>query len=171
MTNILTQTPEELLGMLQGGHECPTCKQYITQPWPECPTCLGSGAIPLTKPELNALAAQRCEGWEYDDSQGIEVWIPPDSHDGAIDESTKTKINIVSAQLYPPPYTTDWRDAGRLMVKYRIDVAWLNKEGGIVLDGLSWTNKPTPFKRDDLPHAITIAALTAALREAVEAST
>ena len=63
----------------------------------------------LSDPELNALCAKYCEGYIQSWDNNRPSWLPPgkSGRGGAC-----------------PKYTTDPREAMRLLVKYRLNVQW-----------------------------------------------
>lgn len=126
MTNILAKPPAELLVMLPD----------------------------LSDPELNALAAKWCEGWDYWPDFEDKRWASP------------VRGGDAGWHERPPSYTSDWRDAGRLLVKYEVDIDWENGQARSPVErGVFFDNQGGD---DAVRRAITKAALAKALRDAME---
>lgn len=127
-------------------------------------TQLRDGAPSLSNAELDALAACVCDGEWLQFSPTIggkmiwNVWV-----------STKYGGYI----LFPAHfhYTTDWREAGRLLVKYKIDTLWIEDHKD---DGDVWAAvgpSPQYSVNTSLHRAITEAAVAAELTKRIENAT
>lgn len=160
--------PATLRALVQDGMKCERCDG---RQWPQvgpdaCPVCCGpgkiSGKVPLSNADIEALAACWCEGREiyWDEDQEIFVHA-----------------------LHPHrvlAYTTSPDAAMRLQVKYHIRPRPISNGDGTYCWKIWATheikilgeNIPEVLAKEDtveaLCHAITTAALVAALTEAME---
>lgn len=121
MNPFFEKSPTELKLPVQGTAVCEECegKGWLhgdTDTREEC-SCNGTGKHPpLSDADLDALAAKWCEGLEvkYSSEWETKFWY----------------IGTPNEWHKPPAYTTDPREAMRLMVKYRLGVQWLRDTGG-----------------------------------------
>lgn len=117
MNPFANKTPTELKLLVQGTAVCEECFGKSWNVDGECPTCTGTGKQPpLSDADLDALAAEWCEGLEvkYSSEWETKFWY----------------IGTPSEWHKPPAYTTDPREAMRLQVKYRLGIQWLRDTGG-----------------------------------------
>ena len=165
--------PEVLAKMVRDGVRCGDCGgTAVTIGNFTCDTCSGTGRVPMSNADLEALAAKWC------DSAIVEG--PIASFDGGV------------SWWYAPQYTTSPTDAMRLQVKYDIETmplkgnatdpdgawsagTWVGPEGEqdskrVDVYVAYLKDAAEDEKRKALCRAITEAALIAALTEAMQAT-
>lgn len=161
--------PVVLRAMVQDGVKCERCKGRrqlarqvgMTNPFAkiDCPTCNGTGYIPLSNVDLDALAACWCEGifvrnwiWKYPKHYTHYVSNPP-------------QYVVQGNWVLPPAYTTSPDAVMRLRMKYNISTyRWHNRESW-----LANADDCNVGRVDENPcRAETEAALIAALTEAIK---
>lgn len=161
--------PAILLAMVQDGVKCERRDgKGVVGHWyamddygsANCPTCNGSGHTPLPNADLDALAACWCEGifvrnriWEY--PKNYTYYVP-----------NPAQYTVRGNWVSLPAYTTSPDAAMRLMLEYKIEVIdWFNSGGGRLA---IYPGGTIDFTENELfCHAITTAALVAALTEAM----
>lgn len=158
MTNpfLNTADPAQLIEMVRDGVTCEQCKglKFVTtrtdynEQHHKCPTCSGTGRIPLPNADLDALAACWCEG----------EWVRADRTFGGWRYYTHRPFpNSVD---FIPLYTTSPDAAMRLQVKYNMGITPLMWDWGeVIIPGEYISMK---FKENTIEarcRAITEAAL------------
>lgn len=190
MTNPLADItdPVTLLAMVQDGVKCERCKgrgivimpvkifAHKSDPpgladlrWPResCPTCNGTGHTPLSSPDLDALAACWCEG------EWVRAW-----GNNAVPhfwQRARAFNDWEEGFVWDliPDYTTSPDAAMQLLVKYKLQpkiIKLQGKEHWYVLCGAGSEDCSVVEGAtiEALCHALTEAALVAALTEAME---
>lgn len=179
MTNpFKDKTPPELIAMVRGGAECEKCNGRRSCQNPEiigeridlididCPVCNGTGKQPpLSGTDLDALAACVCDGeWVKRNKAG--KWL-------AWRDDPRQEIGW----WWLKEYTTDPREAMRLMVKYWLHIEPMVPEHADEHTQPYWTIKwprrlhylhMSGGRHDSFCHAATVAAVIAALAEVSE---
>ena len=106
----------------------------------------------LSDAELDALTAIYCEGWDGSKHLGSRKFRLFNSFTGEHEE------------VACPIYTSDWREAGRLLVKYRLTLMPLRDEWGV----LGHPSKPMLAEASSPCRAIAEAACVAELTQRIE---
>ena len=168
MNPFLNATPAALLTRVREGVRCETCEgnRFRALWWEtegECPTCSGTGRVPLLNADLDALAACVCEG------EWVRVWrnkVVPHFWQRAYafpDWGAPVVWDLV------PTYTTSPDAVMQLRDRYKINTQWFPSEGEGGIWGASATPQGVALQFDSNPCcAETKAALVAALTEAMK---
>ena len=117
-------------------------------------TELLDGVPGYADPELNALCACVCD----------EEWVEFGAYNWIYCDPKRTYLSGYCAVI---KYPTDWREAGRLLEKYRLRVTPAGKKGWWVHDG-NFAHC-SAISHDNPCRAITEAAVTAALTKMIDA--